>query len=302
MKAQERSAAHPAPDDAPADPATGEWDGKVVAMSDDDFIELEENTDHAVVPGATSASVDNGKPPRVASDAHLPRERRATVISNIPAQLAKSMGEIRDPAGPANVRPWSEVRDPVLPPPSGRGDVRPIAGAPAPMNQEVTRPITAEEVAALEPEPDEPTDTYNVELFDDSGVPPAETVRSLVESARTHIEGGNLGAAVIAADQALAEAGKAPNDAEVADLTKNARPLFDRIFAAYLGLLAKVPVRVRTDEQIAGQELGERTEYLLRSVDGKQTLEQLAAGTGIPPVEAMKIAASLLAAGIVKIA
>jgi hypothetical protein len=63
-----------------------------------------------------------------------------------------------------------------------------------------------------------------------------------------------------------------------------------------------VPVRVRTDEQIAGQELGERTQYLLRSVDGQQTLEQLAANTGIPPVEAMKIAASLLAAGIVKVA
>jgi hypothetical protein len=169
------------------------------------------------------------------------------------------------------------------------------------MNQEVTRPLSAEEAAALELEPEEPTDTYNVELFDDSGVPPAETVRSLVESARTHIERGNLGGAVIAADQALAEAGKAPHDAEVADLAKNARPLFDRIFAAYVGLLAQVPVRVRTDEQIAGQELGERTQYLLSSVDGKQTLEQLAAGTGIPPVEAMKIAASLLAAGIVTV-
>ena len=127
-------------------------------------------------------------------------------------------------------------------------------------------------------------------------------MRSLVESARTHIEGGNLGAAVIAADQALAEAAKAPQDAEVADLVKTARPLFDRIFAAYVGLLAQVPVRARTDEQIAGQELGERTQYLLKSIDGKQTLEQLAANTGIPPVEAMKIAASLLAAGIVKVA
>jgi hypothetical protein len=271
-------------------------------MGDDDFIELEENTDRAVVPGEPNASSsENGKSARAAGDAHLPRERRATVVSNIPAQLAKSMGQIRDPAGPAAVRPWSEVRDPVLPPPSGRTDAPPIPGTPAPMNQEVTRPLSAEEAAALELEPEEPTDTYNVELFDDSGVPPAETVRSLVESARTHIERGNLGGAVIAADQALAEAGKAPHDAEVADLAKNARPLFDRIFAAYVGLLAQVPVRVRTDEQIAGQELGERTQYLLSSVDGKQTLEQLAAGTGIPPVEAMKIAASLLAAGIVTV-
>jgi len=294
MKAQERSAVHPAHDDGSAEPTTGDWDGKVVAMADDDFVELEENTDPGVVSG--------GAAPRVPGDAHLPRERRSTVVSNIPAQLAKSMGEVRDPAGPMKVRPWSEVRDPVLPPPSGRADVRPLAGTPgAPMHQEVTRPMSADEITTLEPEPDEPTDTYSVELFDDSGLAPAETVRSLVESARTHIEGGNLGAAVIAADQALAEAGKAPHDAEVADLAKNARPLFDRIFAAYVGLLNQVPVRVRTDEQIAGQELGERTQYLLRSVDGQQTLEQLAANTGIPPVEAMKIAASLLAAGIVKV-
>jgi len=301
MKAQERSAADPAQDEAPAEPTTGEWDGKVIAMGDEDFIELEENTDRAVVPGGPSASAENGKPAHASGETHLPRERRATVVSNIPAQLAKSMSQIRDPAGPQVVRPWSEVRDPVLPPPSGRGDVRPIPGTPAPMNQEITRPISADEVAALEPEPEEPTDTYNVELFDDSTAAPADTVRSLVNSARTHIEGGNLGAAVIAADQALAEAGKAPHDAEVVDLTKSARPLFDRIFAAYLGLLGQVPVRARTDEQIAGQELGERTQYLLKSIDGKQTLEQLATATGIPPVEALKIAASLLAAGIIKV-
>ena len=299
MKAQERSAVQAAQDDAAESPVTGEWDGKVASMGDD-FLEIEEHTDRAAVSDQGNVSVDNGKPARPAGDAHLPRERRATVVSNIPAELAKSMGQIRDTAGPTAVRPWSEVRDPVLPPPSGRADVRPIPGTPAPMHQEVTRPVPAEEIAALEPE--EPTDTYSVELFDEPNVPPAETVRSLVESARSHMEGGNLGAAVIAADQALAEGGKAAHDAEVADLLKNARPLFDRIFAAYMGLLGQVPVRARTDEQIAGQELGERTQYLLKSVDGKQTLEQLATATGIPAVEAMKIAASLLAAGIVRLA
>ena len=55
------------------------------------------------------------------------------------------------------------------------------------------------------------------------------------------------------------------------------------------------------DEQIAGQELGERTHHLLKAIDGIQTLEQIATSTGIPTVEAMKIAASLLAAGIVRV-
>jgi hypothetical protein len=294
MKAQERSATPPEPEgSSPTRAATGEWDGKVVAM-DDDFVELDDNTERAAVPAHANAPVE--KPARPASDAHLPRERRATVVSAIPAQLAKSMGDVRDPAGPAAVRPWSEVRDPVLPPPSGTP--RSTPGVPAPMHQEVTRPVSAEEVATLES--DESIDTYSVEFFDEPAMPPLEQVRSLVDSARSQMDRGNLGAAVIAADQALAEAGKTSEN-EVTDLVKTSRPLFDRIFAAYVGLLSQVPVRARSDEELAGQELGERTRYLLNSIDGKQTLEQLAVTTGIPPVEAMKLAASLLAAGIVRV-
>lgn len=301
----------PAQEDAPARAATGEWDGKVVSMGDD-FVELDDNTERAEVPSDAKSPVENAPAARASGDAQLPRERRATVVSTIPAELAKSMSQIRDLAGTQTVRPWSEVRDsvpqatpmqlpaPVLPPPSGRSDVRPIPGTPSPMQQQVTRPVAAEELAALNAEPEEHTDTYNVELFDDSNVPIEEQVRSLIESARSYMEGGNLGAAVIAADQALAEAGKT-SEADVADMVKSARPLFDRIFAAYVGLLTQVPERARTDEQIAGQELGDRTQYLLKAIDGKQTLEQIATNTGIPAVEAMKIAASLLAAGIVRI-
>jgi hypothetical protein len=295
MKAQEHSAALPGPEgSSPARAATGEWDGKVAAM-DDDFVELDENTERAVVPADSNAPAE--KLVRPASDSHLPRERRATVVSAIPAQLAKSMGDVRDPAGATKARPWSEVRDPVLPPPSGTPRANP--GIPAaPMHQEVTRPVSADQVASLHAE--ESFDTYSVEFFDEPALPPLEQVRSLVESARTHMDRGNLGAAVIAADQAMAEAGKTSEN-DVADLVKAARPLFDRIFAAYVGLLTQVPVRARSDEEIAGQELGERTRYLLNSIDGKQTLEELAVTTGIPPVEAMKLAASLLAAGIVRV-
>jgi hypothetical protein len=301
MKAQERSAARPAQGNGAPKSGTGEWDGngKVVSMGED-FVELEENTERALAPAEGKAPVENSKLARSTGDAHLPRERRSTVVSNIPAQLAKSMGEIRDPAGPVVARPWSEVRDPVLPRPSGRpAAARSNPGAPsAPMPPEVTRRVGTDEVESLAP--DQPLDTYSVELVDELALPPAEQVRSLIDRARTHIDGGNLGAAVIAADQALAEAAKAPQS-DVADLLKTSRPLFDRIFAAYVGLLGQVPVRARTDEEIAGQELGDRTQYLLKSIDGKQTLEQLAATTGIPPVEAMKIAASLLAAGIVRV-
>ena len=295
MKAQERSATPPEPEgSSPARAATGEWDGKVVAM-DDDFVELDENTERAAVP---AMRMRPSRSPRVRRAMRTCRASAARPSSRpFPRSWRSPWATIRDPAGPAVVRPWSEVRDPVLPPPSGT----PRSHTPVYSCADASRghaPGRAEEVATLES--DESIDTYSVEFFDEPAMPPLEQVRSLVESARSHMDRGNLGAAVIAADQALAEAGKTSEN-EVVDLVKTSRPLFDRIFAAYVGLLSQVPVRARSDEEIAGQELGERTRYLLNSIDGKQTLEQLAVTTGIPPVEAMKLAASLLAAGIVRV-
>ncbi len=299
MKAQEGAAVRPPQENAQAKSATGEWDGKVVSMGEE-YEEIEETTETTVLAMEASAADGKGKgkgqskggrPNGEERDANLPRERRRTVVSSIPAQLAKSMGEIREPgfATPAAraqlPRPTGAPRD---------------AGVPVPMPHEVTRRVNEGATTALLDAEEESTDTYSVELLDDSNLPPLAQVQALIDSAHNYIEGGNLGAAVIAADQALVEAAKTPQQ-EVADLVKTSRPLFDRIFAAYVGLLGQVPVRMRSDEEIAGQELGERTEYLLASIDGTQTLEQLATSTGIPPVEAMKIAASLLAAGIVRV-
>jgi hypothetical protein len=286
MKAQEGVAVPTPPGDTPARAQTGDRDGKVVA-TEDDFGELNEATDRSPVAdeaghagpdprgadaarGATPAST----PRRDLSSASVARERRPTVLSAIPAQLAKSMmGELRE------------------------------AGTSARMHAEPTRPVTdpSGPIRAGASPSEEVVDTYSVELLDDDPeLSPEDHVRSLVDRARTLMENGNLGGAVIAADQTLAEAAKTPQP-EVADLIKAARPLFDRIFTAYVGLLGQVPVRLRSDADLVGQELGDRTKYLLSHIDGKQTLEELSTSTGIPPVEAMKIAASLLAAGIVRV-
>jgi hypothetical protein len=212
--------------------------------------------------------------PRGADD-KVARERRPTVVSPIPAQLAKSM--------------MSDLRPP----------------APVPMHVEVTRPISDAKPQLGAPPSAHPNvdsaQVYSiVEVIDEPSLPPRAHIQALVNRARSLMEGGNLGGAVIAADQTLVEAAKAPQD-EVADLVKAARPLFDRIFAAYVGLLGQVPVRLRSDDELTGQELGARTKYLLSHIDGKQTLEELSSHTGIPPVEAMKIAASLLAANIIRV-
>ena len=237
---------------------------------DFDELDFEENTEKSEAASEAVRS-EAARPKARLPEPSVPRERRRTLVSSIPAQIAKSMmGAAVDP------------------------------GAPEPMPYEVTRRVDASEVDLdVVVEREGSISTYSVELGKEQALPPRAQVEALVVEARSFMDRGNLGAAVIAADQALAEAAKA-NLPETGELINAARPLFDRIFAAYVALLGQVPVRARTDEQLAGQELGARTNYLLASVDGVTTLEQLSASTGVPPVEAMRIAASLLAAGIVR--
>jgi hypothetical protein len=267
----------------------GDGDGQVQPLNDE-LSDFGEPTERSLVdvdaiapdPAARPAAVVVPAPaptsilPRGADD-KIARERRPTVVSPIPAQLAKSM----------------------------MSDHRPPAPVPAPVRAEVTRPVSDAQpqpgASPIAPANVDSADVYSsVEVIDEPSLPPRAHVQALINRARSLIEGGNLGGAVIAADQTLAEAAKAPQD-DVADLVKAARPLFDRIFAAYVGLLGQVPVRLRSDEELTGRELGARTKYLLSHIDGKQTLEELSSHTGIPPVEAMKIAASLLAANIIRV-
>jgi hypothetical protein len=280
MKAQEGVAVPTPPEGTPARTQTGQWDDKVASF-EEDFGDLNETTDRSLLVDESTrgrAAASQGAPQAPAtgqgSESLIPRERRPTVVSSIPAELAKSMmGELRDP------------------------------GTPATVHAQPTRPVTdSSQPNAISGTPtEEVVDTYSVELIDeDPELPPLAHIQSLIDRARTFLENGNLGGAVITADQTLAEAAKTPQ-ADVADLIKAARPLFDRIFAAYIGLLGQTPVRLRSDDDLMGQELGERTKYLLAHIDSKQTLEELSTNTGIPPVEAMKIAASLLAAGIIRV-
>ncbi|HET6147833.1 MAG TPA: hypothetical protein VFH68_09895 [Polyangia bacterium] len=255
---------------------------------EEDFGDLNETTERSPVDANSTRGrdanqgrgqrQDHGAPPPTnrGRQESIPRERRPTMVSSIPAELAKSMmGELHD------------------------------TRAPATMEGEPTRPLTdsSQPKGSAAGPTEEVVDTYSVELIDDDPeLPPLEHIQSLIDRARTLLENGNLGGAVMAADQTLAEAAKAPQaDVAVAALVKAARPLFDRIFADYVGLLGQTPVRMRSDADLVGQELGERTKYLLAHIDGKQTLEEVSANSGIPPVEAMKIAASLLAAGIVRV-
>jgi hypothetical protein len=202
-------------------------------------------------------------------DGDAARLRRATVASPIPAKLAESMGTVRDPAAPEIEQPHEVTR---------RVD-------------DTTERTPAEAGQSASSAPLEP-------LVDDDSA--QGRVAAMIRRARACMAAGNLGGAVLAADQAMAEAAKAPPPG-LNDLIEPARPLFDQIFISYVGLLGRVPVRARADDDLAGAPLDGRTAALLSRIDGRLTLEQLFRASQIPPVEAVGIAAALLQAGIIRV-
>src|SRR4051812_29020537 len=97
--------------DADADPGTpagtppgdgASSDGRVAPMGDDDFSDLNDNTErsevdidalppHAGAQPASPPAAAAEPTPAPAPDEKATRERRATLVSTIPAQLARSM-------------------------------------------------------------------------------------------------------------------------------------------------------------------------------------------------------------------
>jgi hypothetical protein len=270
-----------------------EVDGQVIAMGDEFVEEGEQTTDRSIslFDDGPPDSFDDGEDDptvervieqvaeRVVEEprAHA-RARRATLVSSIPAQLAESMRQIAD---------FSQVapRDPA---------------APAAENREITRRVAVDQLGPPSSEPSGRSSAYSVELIDEAGAQHRRIASALIARARACLERGDLGGAVLAADEVMAdgEMTKAPG---VSDLLEQARPLLDHIFVAYIGLLSEVPVMARSDDDLAGEALDAKTRALIARVDGVLTLEQLFSACHIPAVDAVRIAASLLCSGIIRV-
>jgi hypothetical protein len=290
MSSHERAPAHAAKPDLQHRAAAGdkdddpsvEWDD-LVASIDEQLVEVsDEATDKALSPHMQDDFTDAAVP-RPTDDASgaqaQSRARRATVVSPIPAMLAQSMGRVPEPSGPA-------------------GAPRATVSA----HTEITRPIV-ETAAPATPARTNGSSGYDIEVVEvlETPLTPArKRALELIERARACHAKGDLPGAVLAADEVLA--GSESRTSPMADLIESARPLFDRIFASYVGLLGEVPVMARSDQEIASLALDDKTRALLSRVDGKLTLEKLLAVSKIPPVEAMRIAASLMSAGIIRVA
>lgn len=281
MKAPERAAARTPTAGRPpgARAKTAEIDGQVTAMGDEFVEDLEETTDRALAPDLFDGE-EEPTMERAVADPRT-RARRATLVSPIPALMAETMRLVGDAT-------QARARDPA---------------APAAQNHEITRRVQPAPGAPAAADGSGPS-SYSVELIDEAAAAssshPRQRAAALIERARTCLARGDLGGAVLAADEVMAdgELTKAPG---VSDLLEQARPLLDRIFVAYIGLLSEVPVMARSDDDIAGEPLDDKTRSLLARVDGVLTLEQLFSTCKIPAVDAVRIAASLLSTGIIRV-
>ena len=228
----------------------------------------------------------------------LSRDRRVTLTSPIPAQIAEDMlsGEQEDdrPTIPGTMSAAVRaVRDPAAPDQHTRrlGE----ASAQRDDDEQHTRRVGDSDKQRLG------AGSGRVATSEEAGIAPwRQRAAMLIDLARAALDEGDLTAAVNAAEGALHEADEAPPPG-IVEVIEPARPLLARVFAAYVGPLGGVPVLAPRSAEIARARLGERERALIGRIDGMRTLEELFDGSGVGSTDALRIAARLIRAGAVRI-
>jgi len=222
----------------------------------------------------------------------LSRDRRVTLASGIPAQIAEDMlsgkhsGNDLTPVHGAMSVAVRAGRDPAAPDRNARrwgDDV-----------EQHTRRVGVSDKQPLG------TGSGKVTSAEAGIAPWRQRAAALIDVARAALDEGDLTAAVNAAEGALHEADVAPPPG-IVEVIEPARPLLARVFAAYVGPLGGVPVLAPRAAEIARVRLGERERALIARIDGARTLEELFDGSGVGSTDALRIAARLIRAGAVRI-
>jgi hypothetical protein len=238
----------------------------------------------------------DGRPHTIGADmdtaqVDLSRDRRVTLTSPIPAQIAEEMlsGETDEdrPTLPGTMsQAVRAARDPAAP-------------QRRPQEQHTRRLGDGEDE---EQHTRRVGDSDRQRLGSGSGqVTPSEAgiaaarqrAAALIDEARAALDEGDLTAAVTAAEGAMHQADEAPPPG-IVEVIEPARPLLARVFAAYVGPLGGVPVLAPRAAEIARTRLGEQERLLIGRIDGLRTLEELFDGSGLGSTDALRIAARLI--------
>jgi hypothetical protein len=224
--------------------------------------------------GPEDDAADDGRPRRPlntlkTAEIDVARDRRSTMMSPIPAQMAESMAA--DRARPA--------RDPA---------------APLPARPERTRKVGDSGGQRV---PGMGSSMADV----DAGVAPRrQRAAQLIDEARAALDADDLTRAVTAVEEALREADEAPPPG-IVEVIEPARGLVTRVFATYVGPLSGIPVLAPRANEIARARLKERERAFLTRVDGMRTLEELFDGSGLGSTDALRVVARLLRTGAIRV-
>jgi hypothetical protein len=249
----------------------------------------------------------DGRPRTISADmdtaqVDLSRDRRVTLTSPIPAQIAEEMlsGETDGdrPTLPGTMsQAVRAARDPAAP-------------QQRPQDQHTRRLGDGDgDGEGEEQHTRRVGDSDRQRLGSGSGkVTPSEAgiaaarqrAAALIDEARAALDEGDLTAAVTAAEAALQQADEAPPPG-IVEVIEPARPLLARVFAGYVGPLVGVPVLAPRAAEIARTRLGESERLLIGRIDGLRTLEELFDGSGLGSTDALRIAARLIRTGAVRV-
>jgi hypothetical protein len=201
------------------------------------------------------------------AEVDVARDRRITLMSGIPAQMAESMGRERLKTPRRNF---------AAPDPERREDTRRVGASDSILSGPGSASRPGGDVAA-------------------SRLRAAQRI----DEARAAMDAGHLGSAVMAAEGALREADEAPAPG-IVEVIEPARPLLNRVLATYVGPTSGLPILAPRAEDVASR-LGDRERALLRRIDGQRTLEELFDGSGIGAMDALRIVARLIRVGAIRI-
>jgi hypothetical protein len=217
--------------------------------------------------------------PLKTAEIDIARDRRITLTSMVSAQIAEQMrldggpevGSARDPSAPEPDHPAARGED----------------------EDQQTRRVGESDRQQLGP-------GSNRTVEPDGVARRRQRAAALIDRARAALDDGDLTTAVDAAEGALHDADEAPPPG-IVEVIEPARPLLARVFAAYVGSLAEVPVLAPRASEIAQVRLGERERALIGRIDGLRTLEELFDGSGLGSTEALRIAARLIRTGAIRV-
>lgn len=181
--------------------------------------------------------------------------------------------------------------------PINRSKTPPVPVGPA--SEEVTRPIGDDGGAVPSKTPVPPGYNRSETPVDIALAAARQRAAQLVDECRAELDGGNLAAAAIAADEAIEEGDKAPLPG-IAEIIEPARALFEKAFAGHVGRDDRVPQMSAETAAINTGNFDHRTGFLLSCIDGTLPIQTLVDISGMARFDCLRTLSRLLNQGIIK--